>query len=209
MIHPKKISLILAVALSMTTILACGLTNSIFGTSEKNDAASTKSTSQVIQQPTVTLVPILTHEVLSLATQISSASVTAQHGGPVVIEITEEQATSAANLALSQSEEQPVKNLQIRFTKNQMSITGDVNQSGFNLPLTVIVRFTVDSQGKPHSEVVSAEVGFLSIPEDMLNQLTSSLDSMILSQFSSDSSKVKVENLTISDGKMTLVARID
>lgn len=158
--------------------------------------------------PTAAMIPVTTEAVEAAATQVAGAVATAQAGGPIVLEITDAQATSAAALALQEYGENRISNLQIRFLQGQMQVSGDVSEQGFNLPLLVTVSIQLDAQGRPRSQVVDASIGPLPVPQAMLDQLTTQLDAMVLAQFSGDADRIKLESLSLQPGKMTIVARL-
>jgi hypothetical protein len=166
-------------------------------------------TSKVPATPTATMIPVSTEAVISAATQVASAMETAQAGGPIVIELTDAQATSAAAMALQEyGQGTGVSNIQVRFLQDRLQVSGDVSQQGFSLPLLVTLRVSVDSQGLPHTRVESATVGSFPVPQAMLDQLTAQLDQLLIAQVGRDSSQVKLQSIGIVPGKMTIVATV-
>lgn len=143
-----------------------------------------------------------------LETQLNTALSTALSGGRVTLELTEGQLTAAANEELLQSGENRIKDLQIRLDDGLMTISGQVNQNGFDLPLNIAVRIRVDPQGKPHTEIVSGKLGPLSLPDNMLAQITAQFDQMLQTQLSANADNLFVESIGIENGKMTIVAQI-
>jgi len=140
------------------------------------------------------------------ATEISSTIEAPQSGEPVIIEITEEELTSTATTELQASGENRIQNIQIRLRDGTMNISGDVNQGGLNLPLDLRIKFTIDAQGKPHSQVVSASVGIFPLPENYLTDITAQLDQMMIEELESYGNNLIVDSITIADGRMTVIA---
>ena len=122
--------------------------------------------------------------------------------------LTEQQLTSLAALEMQNAGNTDIQNLQIHLRDGLVKITGQVNQSGFSMPATIDVKINIDENGRPYSQVVSAKVGPFSIPEDMLDQLTSQLDSYLLDQISSNGKQLVVKQINIDDGKMTVVGTL-
>jgi uncharacterized protein YpmS len=157
-------------------------------------------------KPTPTPIPVTGASVEELATQVASAAATAASGGPITLEFTEEQLTSAANLELQKAGETGVSNLQVALRDGLIKITGTASQNGFDLPLTVSLRVSANAQGLPRSEVVEAKVGPLSLPQNMIDQFTTAFDQLLNERFSQEAGDVAIDSITIADGKMTIVA---
>lgn len=156
--------------------------------------------------PAATPIPVSESAVGELATQMASAAATAASGGPIVLEFTEEQLTSAAMLELQSAGETGVSNVQVYLRDGVVRITGSVNQGGFDLPLSIALLVTVDAQGLPHSQVMEAKVGPLSLPQSMVDQFTKGFDQLLTARFAQEAGAVAIDSITIADGKMTIVA---
>ncbi len=48
------------------------------------------------------------------------------------------------------------------------------------------MKINVDSQGKPHTQIISGTVGPFAIPDSMLEQITAQFDQMLASQLQAD-----------------------
>jgi uncharacterized protein YpmS len=158
------------------------------------------------RQPTATPIPVTGSSVEEIATQVASAAATAASGGPIVLEFTEEQLTSAATLELQSQGETGVRDIQVHLRDGVIRITGTANQSGFDLPLSIALRVSADAQGQPHTEVMEATIGPLSLPQSMMDQFTASFDQLLAARFAQEAGNVVIDSITIADGKMTIVA---
>jgi uncharacterized protein YpmS len=184
----RSFLLVLILATLATTGLACNLP--MLGRSE----------------PTSTPIPVREAAVGELATQVASAAATAASGGPIVLEFTEEQLTSAAALELQSQGDIGVRDIQVFLRDGVIRITGTVNQSGFDLPLSIALSVTADGQGLPHSEVMEAKVGPLSLPQSVIDQFTAGFDQLLASRFTQEAGDVRIDSISIANGKMTIVA---
>jgi hypothetical protein len=153
-------------------------------------------------------VPVSSQSVDELVNNLEDAMATASAGGTVTMVLTEEQLTSLAALEMRNSGSTEIENLQIRLRDGLVKITGQVNESGLSLRAAIDVKINIDEQGKPYSQVVSARVGPFPVPEDMLDQMTSQLDKYLLDQISTGGKQLVVEQITIADGKMTVVGTL-
>jgi hypothetical protein len=151
-------------------------------------------------------VPVTTEAVKSLETQVSQAVATVESGGPLSIQITEEQATAAAVLALQQVGEKRVSDLQIHFRDGQIQVTGTASQSGVTLPVNVVLVPKVE-QGKPSIQILAAQVGPFPVPQQLLDQMTSQFDQLIKQQLDQNGSNLVVQTISVENGVMTVVAQ--
>jgi len=155
-----------------------------------------------------TAIPVPTEDPAALETQVSGAISTAVSGGRITLELTEGQLTAAANEELQTSGEDRIQDLQVQLDDGVMVISGEANQNGMNLPLSISVKINVDSQGKPHTQIVSGKLGPFSLPETMLAQITTQFDQMLQSQLSANAESLFVESISIDNGVITIVAQI-
>jgi len=147
-------------------------------------------------------VEVTTESVENLNDNIQSVIEDIQNGGPFQLIVTESQLTSLANYELQSYQEYQIQNVQIYLRDGLVRITGDVEQNNINLPLTIVLKLSVDGSGKPESEIVSASIGPFQIPDSYLDQLTSMMDAIIVTQILPANQKVVIEQITISDGQM-------
>jgi uncharacterized protein YpmS len=189
----KKSSAILIVMVFSSFILStisCNLVNSLRKT------------------PTPAPIIISTKAATALAENVGSAVATAISGGPIELTLTEQQLTSlAASEIQSQSQQAgaQIQDLQIHLRDGQIQITGQVNQDGFSLPLSIILTISVDAQGLPHAAIVSANVGPFPLPDSMLSQMATQVDQMISEQLNNLSNNLSIDSITIANGTMTII----
>ena len=188
MFNRRKRVIILTVIALILSALACSLVN------------------PTAAPPTPT--PISTEELLALETEVHSAAATAAAGGKVHLEFTEAQLTAAANSELQKQGETRIKEVQIGLQDGLLHLAGQVNQNGFEMPLAIAMKIIVDSQGKPHTQIVTGTIGPFAIPDSMLEQITTQFDQVLDSQLQSNGGDVFIESLTIENGKINIVAQM-
>jgi len=152
----------------------------------------------------VEAIPITTESVQNLNDDIQSVIEDIQNGGPFQLIVTEAQLTSHAKNELQSYQEYQIQNVQIYLRDGRVRITGDVEQNNINLPLTIVLKLSVDGSGKPESEIVSASIGPFQIPESFLDQLTSMMESILVTQILPANQDVMIEQITINDGQMII-----
>jgi len=155
---------------------------------------------------TPTPIPLNSSSVEELATEVAAAAAAAASGDSIVLEFTEEQLTTAAALELQSQGEARISDVQVFLRDDMIRITGTANQNGFDLPLSIALRVTADVQGLPHSQIVEAKVGPLSLPQSMIDQFTTGFDQLLTARFTEEAGDLVIDSINIDDGKMTIVA---
>jgi hypothetical protein len=153
-------------------------------------------------------VPVSSEAAQQLVDNIENAAATAVAGGTVTIVITESQLTSLAVLEMQDSVETDIQNLQIHLQDGLVRISGQVKNGNLSMNASIDVKITADTQGQPHSEIVSARVGPFPVPESMLNDITSGLDQFLIDQINSSGDQVFIQQISIADGKMTITGNL-
>lgn len=154
-----------------------------------------------------TPIPVSTEALENLQENVQSAAATAQSGQPVTLTVTEQQLTSLVAFEL-QSQEQPIMtDPQVRLQNGQIIVTGNVTQQGISAPLNAVLTPSVDAQGKPHFEIVSAKVGPLPVPQSILDNLTEQMNRSFASELSAQTDNMIIEDIAIGDGVMTITGK--
>lgn len=161
-----------------------------------------------IKTPTPAPVPVSTEAVDALETQVESAAATAASGGEVNLTITEQQLTSAAVFALQQQPDTPIQDFQLHLRNGQMQISGRVTNQGTSLSFKVALKLSVDPNGKLQYEIVSAKIGSVSLPQFIIDEITSQIDSVLTSQFSTAAGNLTLKQITINEGYLTIVGSL-
>ena len=156
-------------------------------------------------ESSLTEIPISTQAVLEFTEEVQSVIETMQSGGPINMEITEEQLTSLAATGLGGQGDQVIRDVQVRLQNGQAQITGNVTQGGMNLPLNIILEIMIDSAGQPYSKVISATVGPFPLPQDVQDQIKSEFDQAMRTQFNTE--EMFIESIVIADGRITISGR--
>jgi hypothetical protein len=157
---------------------------------------------------TETPTPAVTEDPHAVETQVSAAIGTAESGGRITLEFTEGQLTAAANEEIQNQGETRISDLLIHLDDGVMTISGRANQNGLELPLTIALKITADSLGKPHTEIVSGKLGPFSLPDNLLTQITTQLDEVLQSELDANAQDLFVESIGIDNGMITVVAQM-
>jgi outer membrane protein TolC len=181
----KKLRFVLASAVLALAMLACRYPG-LPGNLAQTEVPETKFATVAPDQPLLGVTP-------------SGASTT--------YVLNEAQLNSVIQKALAAQPDLPVQNLQISLQEGAGTITGTAQQNGFELPLSVTLGASVDGQGGVIFQVESASVGFLPLPQSMLDQLSNQINQAMRSEIARATGNVFVESISIADGLLTVTGR--
>ncbi len=156
--------------------------------------------------PKDTPIPVSSEAVVQMETQVVQAVATVQAGGPIVLEMTEQQLTSAAVLELQNQSEQQFRDVQIRLRDGLVIISGTTTQSGLDLPVSVKVRLSVTVEGRPRSVIEEAAVGPFDLPDTIVSKISTQVEQTMFSQLGGSFDTMVIDSIVIADGKMTVTA---
>jgi hypothetical protein len=128
-------------------------------------------------------------------------------GAATIIVLNETQINSVIQQALASQPELPVQNVRISLQEGSGTISGNVQQNGLDLPLTVTLSASVDGQGGVNFNVESASIGFLPLPQSMLDQISAQINQSLRSEIIRATNNIFVEAISISDGLLTVTGR--
>ncbi len=185
MMNGKKLNLIFFLAVILAASLACNFPG--YGGKVATPTAPVPVSSEAVEQLEATL---------------QSAVETAVSGGKVDLAITEAQLTSLAALELQAIQEPKVENVQIRLRDGQVMTTAKVTLNGIAMDLALTSRVIIGPDGLPKSQTVSAKLGPLPIPDNMLQLFTQEVDALLADQMVFQGQRIFVESLNIADGVM-------
>jgi uncharacterized protein YpmS len=159
-----------------------------------------------VATPTATFepIPVKTEAVKTLESKVETAATEAAGNSKVTLEITETQLTSLIASELQKQQEQVVQNPQVHLQDGQVHLTGNVEQSGLSLPLDIVMTVSVDTEGHPHTHILSGSVGPFPLPQDLLDKLSTQLDDGLANQIDSENNGFFIEDITIDNGVMTV-----
>jgi hypothetical protein len=150
----------------------------------------------------------------SLKDELQRAFEAGALSGEVTINITEVQITSvlASRLQTDQNLQQDSKPLitdpQVYLRDGQMQIFGKTQQGMFTANIGIIVSMSVDENGKPKIEIVSADFGPLPAPAGLNNAISAMIQEAYTGSIGPVATGLRIQSITIADGIMAIVGRI-
>jgi uncharacterized protein YpmS len=116
----------------------------------------------------------------------------------------EAQVTSLISKELSSQDNPVLQDPQVSLQNGQMVLTGNVVQAGLNADLEMVMDVGVTADGRPDVSLISATVGFFSLPQNMLDNLSAQIKTAFESKIDQGIDKVFIESITIDGGEMVI-----
>lgn len=159
-------------------------------------------------KPTVVLpeetIPVTTQAVEELKQDIEAAATQAEAFGQATLVIDEAELTSLVAFELQKEETPVIQEPQIFLRDGQMQIAASIVQGEVNVPVQITVAVSVDNSGQPQFQILTASIGSVALPEDLVvkfsDQLARAFDQNVRPRLGD----VFIQSITIADGKMTI-----
>lgn len=120
------------------------------------------------------------------------------------VTVTEEQITSYLSLQLSADSSIPISNPQVRLRDNQIQLYGTVTRGIFSANVRVNLAAQLDAEGNLSFLLVDADFGNIPAPDSLKNTVSSILDTGLNSYLTELAAGIRIENVYIADGLMTI-----
>lgn len=160
------------------------------------------------------VIPVSTEAAKSLADEIRRAFETGAVSGEVTIQITETQLTSIlaqrlqSDPSLQQNKKPLITDPQVYLRDGQMQVFGKTQQGIFTANIGIVIAVSVDENGKPKIEIVSADFGPLPVPEGLTDAISAMIQEAYTGAVGPVATGLRIQTITIADGIMTVTGRI-
>lgn len=154
-----------------------------------------------------TPIPVSTEAIGSLEDQFHAAATTAMDNGTLTLNISEAQLTSLVATKLSEQTDPFITDPQVYLRDGQIQIYGKAVQGSLQANVRIILTATLDEQGKPVITVVSTDFGPLPAPESMNKAISKMVAETFTGAVGPAAIGFRLENISISDGVMTITGR--
>ncbi|NJC98529.1 MAG: hypothetical protein C3F07_10230 [Anaerolineales bacterium] len=161
-----------------------------------------------------TPIPVSAEAAESLKEEIRRAFEAGASTGEVTIQITEPQITSVLALRLQsdqnlQQDSKPlITDPQVYLRDGQMQIFGKTQQGMFTANIGIVVTVGIDETGKPKIEVSSADFGPFPTPDGIKEAISAMIEEAYTGSLGPVATGLRIQNITIADGIMTVTGRI-
>jgi hypothetical protein len=124
--------------------------------------------------------------------------------GEVTVVVTEEQLTSYFALKMAEDPDSPFKDVQIFLRDGQIIVHTNATLQGITAPAEIRLDVTTSAEGELDVNVADADFGPMPVPASMLETLSAALDEALSGQFGPRATGVRITNVVVADGQMTL-----
>lgn len=124
--------------------------------------------------------------------------------GEVTVVVTEAQLTSYIALRLQETPDAPLQDVQVYLRDGQIILFGDAQVGSLKAPAEIRLNVATNPNGGVDVDVSEANFGPVPVPQSMLDTLSATLDEAMSGQFGPQATGVRVSNIVIGDGEMTI-----
>jgi uncharacterized protein YpmS len=157
-------------------------------------------------EPTIA---VSTEAVESLEEAVDEAFDEAQQTGAINLVITESQLTSIVAFELEKSGSKSITDPQIQLDDGQIHITAQAKATGISAQARIVMEVSVDSAGRPVFEVVSAGIGPIPLPADLVSEIEARINRAFREQIADAAPEMFIESIVIEGGSMRITGRMD
>lgn len=157
-------------------------------------------------QPERTPAPLSTEALQEMEQNLSETLEEAQQTGDLTLTLTEGQVTSYLAERLAQEPDSPLSEPLVLFQENQIEVYGKVKSGPVSGSVQIVLTVSVDANGSPDVEIISANLGAIPLPQFVLDQITTMIDDLI--QENMASLKAQLVDIQVTTGLMILTARL-
>ena len=153
-------------------------------------------------------VPVSTEASGNFIEQMQQAMTLSADTGTFSIQVDETQLTSYLANKLQEQTNPPFTDPQVLLRDGQMQLFGKITRGYFVANMAVVHSVGVDENGLPKMEVVSADFGPFPAPEGLNSAISAVVEEAFTGTFGPAATGLRIENITIADGTMTLTGRV-
>jgi uncharacterized protein YpmS len=149
-------------------------------------------------------IPVSTESAQSLEETARAALDNAAQKGVVDLVVDESQVTSLLAFELQKSNQQFISDPQVYLRDGQMQVNAKVKSENIAADAMIIIEPQVDATGRVTFEIVSAKVGPIPLPGDIVSQIETGVNQVFNQQLGAMAPNVFIDSLVIADGLMTI-----
>ena len=153
------------------------------------------------------IIPVSTEAVGELQSSIETAVAAGEVNGQIILTFTEPQLTSYLSYKFQTQSQPLIKDPQVYLRNGEIQIYGTVSQGYFEVTAMIIFSAGVDDQGQMKIELISADFGPLPAPNGLKEIVSATIQEAYTGALGPVATGFRLQNVTISDGTMTIVGQ--
>lgn len=158
--------------------------------------------------PPASPIPVSTQSAGDVIEQLQAAATSATTG-QVSVTFTEIQLTSLVATFLEDPNNQdlPLRDPQVYLREGKIQLYGTADYQGLRTTAAIVIAVNVDADGRLSFAAEGGSIGPMSMPQDLLDTATTTLNEALTGQFTSALGGVRINSVTVGDGQLTLTGQ--
>jgi hypothetical protein len=152
-------------------------------------------------------IPVSTEATGNLQSALETAISNGVISGQVTFIITESQFSSYLAYNLRFQSQPVISNPQVYLQNDELQIYGTAIRGYFQTTVKIVFRAEVNEQGQLKIELLSADFGPLPVPNGLLELATKTIQEAYTGAIGPLATGFRIQNVTISEGSMTIVGQ--
>ena len=128
--------------------------------------------------------------------------------GNFTVTITEGQLTEFINRKNAENANSSLSDIQVFLRDGQIQLLSTAENDSGSTSLQITATLGVSPEGVLQFNVVSAKLGPFSVPEQMLDSISQSINDALSGKGTTGSEKLQIETIVIADGFMTISGKL-
>ena len=146
-------------------------------------------------------IPVSTEAAGEMQNTVQTAVAEAAQSGTLELSFTEEQITSYVAVKLAEQTDAPFSDPQIFLRDGKIQVFGKAHAGQLTANASIILSASVDAEGKLNLEVDEADFGPVPVPDNILQNISTQLESALTEQTGSN---FVLTDVTIAEGTLQL-----
>lgn len=155
-----------------------------------------------------TSIPISTEAVGSLDDQFHASETAAADSGKLTLSVNETQITSLLAQKLSSQSAPLIQDPQVFLRDGEIQVYGKASQANLLANVRIVLKASVDAEGKPVLTVISTDFGPFPAPQGLNDSVSAMIDQAFTGSFGPAATGLRLESISIADGIMTLTGQV-
>ena len=155
-----------------------------------------------------TAVVISTEAVGNFEMQLQAAQTAAVESGIITLTINESQITSLLAQKLDSQTNPIIQDPQVYLRNDEIQVYGKAYRGNFEANVRVVLKASVNTEGKPELIVSSVDFGPLPAPQGLNEVVSGLIDQAFAGSFGPAAIGIRLESINIANGVMTISGRV-
>jgi hypothetical protein len=153
-------------------------------------------------------IPTATGTPVTLQEQLQQALSSVTETGDISFQVTEGQMTSYLAAKTAQQTDPVITDPRVYLRSGEMKVYGKAHSGIFDANVGMTVQVSVDTEGKPHFDIVQTDFGPVAAPQALNDALSAFIQETFTGWLGPVAIGFRLESITIGDGVMTVTGRI-